>query len=799
MNIREISDVFKDTAGDIEALKSYNFGWASDRTRSTNTEDYQELNEFPRVFFSVPTIIGSDQTRKQDTYQVTLFFDDLLGYDNNGDPDLTLQLDKWAALQQYATAFIQRLNLIKQSILPNYLFIPEPPQFTFDSFVGIQRLVTVQVNFNLVVPTNCEVTVKRIIELVGNAIATGTSQANIFLSTSVSAFVECKATATGFIVTGQQNIIEVDASVTAFALASGDIVRVKNVSATTIATATAQAEVQRAVNIIGELNASGQVSGNVNLTLFVTGSATSTATVDANLEVTTQGVVECEANVTGTSVTSGSLFVIRTLEAQSVAEATSQSQIILSKLLSGVASGFAVADGNIQRVISVDSSIDTTVTTSAEAQITRVLNADATATANTEANAQLTIPVTAQATAIAESSADAQLTYSVNATATATAETTSEAQITRIISAEATATAESSAEANFGITFNAGIEATANVVNADIFRAATMDASVTGTANTISVLTLADNLAASVTGAATVTSATLDVNNPLLLDLYPNAAVAHSLRKLRTAYSGYAIRVRRSNDNTEQDIGFDSNNNLNESALTTFVGANNGFVVTWYDQSGNAKDATNATAANQPQIVSSGSVIKINNKPSLQFDGTNDTLTIPNSTSIFNFIHNGNLATIINVIKLSSSSDGGICGNNAGSSTTIGFNIDLVSSYAPYLFISRGVLGNWPVYSQYSQNSVGANQYLYYNEIDADNGTASLRGKFYINNGTPVNNSSTNPVTSNNASYDLQLGSIGNNATLLNGNFQEFIIYNDLNTSNRTPISTNINNYYAIY
>ena len=502
MNIREISDVFKDTAGDIEALKSYNFGWASDRVRQGNTEDFQELNSFPRVFFSVPTITASDQIRKQDTYQVTLFFDDLLGYDNEGDADLTLQIDKWASLQQYATAFIQRLNLIKQSILPNYLFIPESPQFTFDSFVGIQRLVTVQVNFNLVVPTNCEVTVKRIIELVGNAIATATTQGNIFLSTSVSAFVECKATATGFIVTGQQNIIEVDASLTAFALASGDIVRVKNVSATTIATATAQAEVQRAVNIIGELNATGQISGNINLTLFATGSATGTANVSANLEVTTQGIVECEANVTGTGVTSGLLFVIRTLEAQSVAEATSQSQIILSKLLSGVASGFAVADANInlglkvdasiqgnattqaniQRVISLSSSIDTSVTTSAEAQITRVLNADATATANTEASAQLTIPVTAQATATAESSADAKLTYSVNATATATAETTSEAQITRIISAEATATANSSAEANFGITFNAVIEATANVVNADIFRSATMSASITGAA-----------------------------------------------------------------------------------------------------------------------------------------------------------------------------------------------------------------------------------------------------------------------------------------------------------------------------
>jgi hypothetical protein len=42
----------------------------------------------------------------------------------------------------------------------------------------------------------------------------------------------------------------------------------------------------------------------------------------------------------------------------------------------------------------------------------------------------------------------------------------------------------------------------------------------------------------------------------LLLDTYSGAAVAYSLRKLRTAYSGSAIRVRRSSDNAEQDFGF---------------------------------------------------------------------------------------------------------------------------------------------------------------------------------------------------------------------------------------------------
>ena len=107
---------------------------------------------------------------------------------------------------------------------------------------------------------------------------------------------------------------------------------------------------------------------------------------------------------------------------------------------------------------------------------------------------------------------------------------------------------------------------------------------------------------------------------PLLLDTYPSAA-AYSVRKLRNSYTGSAIRVRRSSDNTEQDIGFNGID-LDTSALTTFVGANDGFVTTFYDQSGNARNATQATAANQPQIVSSGTILTENSKPSLRFNNS---------------------------------------------------------------------------------------------------------------------------------------------------------------------------------
>ncbi len=127
-----------------------------------------------------------------------------------------------------------------------------------------------------------------------------------------------------------------------------------------------------------------------------------------------------------------------------------------------------------------------------------------------------------------------------------------------------------------------------------------------------------------------------------LLDTYPNASAAYSLRQLRTAYTGDAIRVRRSSDNTEQNIGF-VNNVLDTASLLTFCGAGNGFVTTWYDQSGNAKNSTQTIALQQPRIVNAGSLDTVNGKAAVLGDGSNDTLSnitlsLSNPTSIFTVV-----------------------------------------------------------------------------------------------------------------------------------------------------------------
>ena len=108
------------------------------------------------------------------------------------------------------------------------------------------------------------------------------------------------------------------------------------------------------------------------------------------------------------------------------------------------------------------------------------------------------------------------------------------------------------------------------------------------------------------------------VSNSRLLDSYANVAAVYSLRKLRTSYTGNSIRVRRSSDNTEQDIGF-SNNILDTTSLLSFVGSNDGFVTTWYDQSGGGYNQTNTTATKQPSIVTSGTVNSSDGNPALKF------------------------------------------------------------------------------------------------------------------------------------------------------------------------------------
>lgn len=262
-----------------------------------------------------------------------------------------------------------------------------------------------------------------------------------------------------------------------------------------------------------------------------------------------------------------------------------------------------------------------------------------------------------------------------------------------------------------------------------------------------------------------------------LLDTYPNAAAAYSLRLLRTAYTGSTIRVRRSSDNTEQDIGF-VNNELDTSSLTSFCGSGDGFVTTWYDQSGNGYNATQSTASQQPQIVSSGSVILENTKPTLQFDGSNDF-----------FVNNSiNITQPITKFTIAKNTDNSKAGVFTDSNNT-------TNRFVLYSGGDRDQNGNFV--SSYDNTgtsltiSNNVNRNLFYELANSGSNALAINGNTAVtgNNGT-------------NGMDKLSIGNIRNSVVggyYLTGNFQELIIYASNQSSNRTGISNNINTYYGIY
>jgi len=96
-----------------------------------------------------------------------------------------------------------------------------------------------------------------------------------------------------------------------------------------------------------------------------------------------------------------------------------------------------------------------------------------------------------------------------------------------------------------------------------------------------------------------------------LLDVYPNAAFAYSVRKLRSDYTGDCMRVYKSSGGTTQDFGFDADGYLDVDAIETFLGSSDGYVNIWYDQSGNGNDLS-FSSAQRPLIANSGTVTKKN-------------------------------------------------------------------------------------------------------------------------------------------------------------------------------------------
>jgi len=250
-----------------------------------------------------------------------------------------------------------------------------------------------------------------------------------------------------------------------------------------------------------------------------------------------------------------------------------------------------------------------------------------------------------------------------------------------------------------------------------------------------------------------------------LLNDFPSAQIAYSFRKLRSAYVGNCIKVRRSSDNTTLDIGFASNV-LDQSALSTFVGGGNGFIEIWYDQSGNANNMVQNTAANQPQIVISGVLVTNAGKPA--------------------FFSPKTAQMGCTAMELTYNSSFTVCKNElAGNDAEYMIPFGTTSNTGSYIFQdlqSGGGYVNWGLaYKNGNSSSVSPmTNGNFYNVFRT--GNEFLISQFFTTSGN----------------YNR---GIGYNLTNVRGIFyvKEHITYGVNKTSDKSGIENNINAFYGIY
>lgn len=246
-----------------------------------------------------------------------------------------------------------------------------------------------------------------------------------------------------------------------------------------------------------------------------------------------------------------------------------------------------------------------------------------------------------------------------------------------------------------------------------------------------------------------------------LLDTYTGAGAAYSLRVLSSAWaSSDVVLVRRSSDDAES--GFTATEVSNGTMLTWVGtgGTDNGFVTTWYDQSGNANNAVQATTTSQPKVVSAGALVV----GGLDFDNSNDffniTVTLAQPFSIF---------TAYKALSNTSPVTGKLAGSGAGGVIT------RLSSGA-YTMFAGTVL------------SAGTHP------------STEVLASCIFNGATSTGHWNSVSILSGNPGTTAAIDTIGRQGSdYMNGTVNELIIYNTNESSNRVGIETNINAAYSIY
>ena len=273
-----------------------------------------------------------------------------------------------------------------------------------------------------------------------------------------------------------------------------------------------------------------------------------------------------------------------------------------------------------------------------------------------------------------------------------------------------------------------------------------------------------------------------------LLDNYSGATAAYGLRRLRAAYTGYAIEV--TDGTTTQDIGFDSNGDLDVSALETYADGSMVRVSRWYDQTTNGRTLSQTSNAARPIITSSlGNVMTLNGKPAIYFAGAQ---SLP-STSNFN--------ANVNVTELVAAWVGSVNQLTAGNNMVSHWGSTTSRQVFQVQFTASNDNLRWQ--TRYSNGTLST----------ADNGSAITNGAQYIvvgmaQNGTQEadfdgSNIAGSPpsVAVNDDTTSFRVGARSDNsAGLHRGYTQEVVVFSRSTALNdHEDIADTINEFYSSY
>jgi len=282
--------------------------------------------------------------------------------------------------------------------------------------------------------------------------------------------------------------------------------------------------------------------------------------------------------------------------------------------------------------------------------------------------------------------------------------------------------------------------------------------------------------------------------NTLPVDSVGSAKVAFGLRKLRAAYTGYAIRVRRSSDNSTQDIGFNNEGDLDTAALLDFVGTGSGYVTIWYDQSGNTTNATQSTVGYQPSIVVSGQLNMVNNRPAIKYDGTDDRMTFSRTISD-DFTLMACYSVVTGVNPTSGNPNwynhaGLIDGDTSGLANDFGTSIDT----SGLLYV--GIGGGSADMTLISSNNPGYNDNQMHWMALARTKSSGLFSIYNDNYSFAAISTNVNSLT---APSQLSIASLQGSVNYLNGYVNEILAYSSvLSEANRQLLEQNEGWYFSM-